>query len=208
MKTLLSGIIGAAASTVGWFALVHNFEGHFPYLALAVGAVTGFAVRKAAAANSGESIAQGAMAAVIALAACVGGEFGYKAFMENVNKNAEKPQLPQVIAQADEEESAEPADGEDAAEENEDAVAEGDDAPERRPLDVRQAGIDSKDPAFKIGKLDTSKGSMLDLIWLCGSALLAYVVGKGSNAAAPGATEEAAGESESPAEPEEQQGEG
>lgn len=243
MKTLISGIIGAVAAAVAWMALEHQLQANWPYMALAVGLVTGIAVRAGAEAGSGESFGRGALAAILALAACVGGRFGYVEYMKNVNEDADKPRAGHgVVAQVDDADDADAetddadtgdtdagdtdtddadaddadadatADAADADAEDSDADAEEDDADDADAgTDDQDSKVDSRvvdnqeiksvEPGFKMEKpsLEATK-SPLDILWLGGAGLLAYIVGKSGGSGPTPVTEgqtESAGDGES-----------
>ena len=73
MKTLVCGIIGAAVAVAAWLALEIVTVKEFGWMAVLVGLVTGVVMHMAAGAHAGESYGRGALAALLALAACVGG---------------------------------------------------------------------------------------------------------------------------------------
>ena len=201
MKSLVFGIVGAAVAAFAWKAVDHMFDPEFTWLALGVGLVTGIAVRKGADANSGESFGRGAMAAIIALAACVGAYFGYVEFMKAENEKQAKAAADKIAEVDKAEEPAEDpnADPNAAAEEvNQD------------PVDISEV-VDRKAPEGAVAEMKVSKPSVpnemdeiLNLLWLSGSGLIAYIFGKGGKAAvaqageaAPPAESEGADESES-----------
>lgn len=157
----------------------------FPYLALVVGLITGIVVRSAAA--SGESIGRGAMAAVVALAACAGAPFAKMAYMQNQTKDADKPQQ---VAEADKS-----ADDEEAGDEEGDA--EESDEPEVEVAAREAVAAPADKLKIKMEAPSKDKDDIMSLVWLSGASILAYVVGKGGTAAAAQSSEESA-----PAEPE------
>jgi hypothetical protein len=82
MRSLIGGIIAAMAAAVAWLVLEHLTKQELGWLTIAVGLITGCGVRFASGSSSGESYARGALAAVLALAAIVGGRQGYSKVME------------------------------------------------------------------------------------------------------------------------------
>lgn len=230
MKSLISGIIGAAAAAVAWMALEHQMQVSWPYMALLVGLVTGIAVRSGASAGSGESLGRGALAAILALGACVGAQFGYVEYMKSVNEGAEQPQRVAAAndadsdadeAEADADTDDADADADDASSEEADADtddsdadaadADADDAdtatepaesPESVKASVSDRGpsdLDDQADVIKIEKPSIENSmSEWDMLWLCGSALLAYVLGKGGS----GQPAQVAGDQSTGSEPE------
>ena len=185
MKTLISGIIGAVASSVGWVAIEQGTQNEFGFMPLLVGLITGVAVRMGASAEMGDSIGRGAMAAVLALAASVGAPFMKVTYLQNLNKDADKPQVVEV---ADDESAGEEGDGQEA--------------PQGKRLDGPLPESESRDgdgPGndIKFEMPSKKSSSDLSLLWICGSALLAYITGKGGGKAAPVATEQSEDQPES-----------
>ena len=179
MKTLIAGIIGAAVAAVAWIGIEQAAAREIAWLACGVGLITGLAVR-AAAEHSGESIGRGALAAILALAACFGSFQMKVAYLKNKNKDAAEPQVAQAVEKSD---KADAADGEEA----ENPEAEVNDQPVERRDTSPMANVQT--PAGLKAPQDTL--SDWSMVWLSLSAVLAYVVGKGSSAVAP-ATEEGA----------------
>jgi hypothetical protein len=174
MKTLLSGIVGAAAATAAWLALEHVTQREFGWLACLVGLITGLSVHWAAGSHARASFVRGALAVLLTLAACVGGRMVYVKVMESVLGD-----LDAQMAQVDK-----PVDGEGevgADTQNDSAVASDQDAeaaettPKARQTDMPAASMKIKKPTVK------ATISQADMLWLCVAALAAYVVGKGND---------------------------
>ena len=169
MRVFISGVIGAVASAAAWLGLEYFVEKEYSWLAVAVGLVTGFAVHAAAGKSSGAGYLRGALAAVLALAAIVAAPRAKAEIMKLSNTDAAKQVLAQPLDQTDETER----EGSDDA-----------DQPKAEPLaklavnqDAGPAGASK--PNFKKSFSDTN------MLWICVSALAAYVVGKGRDCDVP-----------------------
>jgi len=173
MGVFISGLLGAIASAGAWFGLEHFMEKEFGWLACAVGLVTGLAVHAAAAKPGGAGYARGAMAALLTLAAIVGGPRVKAEVMMVANKEVPVKSAAQdpVVLPADE----------DAKEGDapQDAVA---DVPAIETAGKRPGEAPRFEGAGLAGQgKQTLKKSLSewDVIWISGAALVAYIVGKG-----------------------------
>ena len=186
MRVLICGVIGAVVAAAAWLGLEHVTQKDMGWLALVVGLVTGMAVHKAAGPAPGGGYARGGLAALLALAAIVGGRQVYAKVMEAVNDTA----VPVTVAAGDEE-GTDDASGDELAG---DATAAAE--KERSEMDSRIGG------ATAGANLPVKKRfSEWETVWMCGAALLAYLVGKGPDVP-PVTEEEAEGAGQSEEEPE------
>ncbi len=170
MRVLISGLIGAAASAAVWFYL-ENVTGHeMGWLAIAVGLITGLCVNAAAGPSAGESTGRAALAAILTLAAIVGGRVVYAKVMQNISqvKNIE------VVAQVEVE--AEDDEGDEAAE-----VAEVVEEP--KVIDVPTGK--SPNPIGPIKKPTLDSDTNVAFLYMGIAALAAYITGKGRNKVVP-----------------------
>ncbi len=164
MRVLIAGIIGAAVSSGAWLALEHVTLKNFGWLAIVVGLVTGIAIHAAAGVHARQSFLRGALAIILALAACVGGRQVYAKYMQKVNVANQPARI--ALAQV---EGGEESD--DSTEGTGEAVA---DTTEPEALAEFGAGrIGVKKPSLKMAM------SEWDFLWLGLAALAAYVTGKG-----------------------------
>ncbi len=162
MRILICGVVAAAAAATVWLGLEHYLQKDLGWLALAVGLVTGLSVHKAAGGATGGGYARGGFAALLALAAIVGGRQVYAKVMEAVNDTATAIAVVSVA--------------EDRADDSADAAtSEGTDSEvEPRPIEripTRGAG------GYKVSM--KKRFSEMEMVWMCAAVLVAYVVGKG-----------------------------
>jgi hypothetical protein len=182
MKTLISGIVGAAVAAVAWMALEHVTHKDFGWLALVVGLVTGVAVHWGAGAHARESFARGALAVLLTLTACVGGRMLYVAYVRSVSQQV-TTHVAQVAKQLEQE----------ARQDADDAEASAEAPP---PADSRER--DDR-PRVKLQRPTLKQPiTQWDMLWLCLAALVAYVTGKGVDRQPP-PTEPAATDAQPPA---------
>ncbi len=191
MKTLLSGIVGAAVATAAWLALEYVTQREFGWLACLVGLITGLSVHWAAGSHARASFVRGALAVVLTLAACVGGRMVYAKVMERVSADLNKQMA--LVEEIMVEEGEVDTDTQDDSAESSDEVAVAAE-PEARRADIADARIKMNKPSVK------SAMSQADMLWLCVAALAAYVVGKGSDKQ-PSMTAPAGTEGQPPAQP-------
>lgn len=191
MKVLISGIIGAAVATAAWLALEHFTLKEFGWLACLVGFVTGLAIHSAAGAHARASFGRGALAVILTLAACVGGRLLYVKVMESVRAD-----LNEQMAQVAEPKGGEVADAENGSSETSD---EGGEAAEPKPAQPPEADMPAASMKLQKPSMKTAI-SQGDMLWLCLAALIAYVVGKGSDGQ-PTAAEPVAAPEQPSAEP-------
>ena len=182
MRVLICGVIGAVVSAAAWLGLEHQLQKDFGWLALLVGLVTGWCVHKAAGAAAGGGYARGGLAALLALAAIVGGRQAYAKVMQATNKSAAPVAV--VSQPADEADQSEDSTAETATDSSPEVEAE-------EPAFMGPSGVAQKLPMKK-------RFSEWEMVWMCGAALLAYLVGKGPDVVAV-TEEETEGESEEPA---------
>jgi len=191
MRVLICGVIGAAAAAAAWLGLEHVLQKDVGWLAVLVGLVTGFSVHKGAGAATGGGYARGGLAALLALAAIVGGRQVYAKVMESVNDTAAPVAVVSTGEEAVVDDSGEVS--------SEGAVTVVEEAP--------MEGL-SRDGGGGAQKVPMKKRDFqMEMVWMCAAALVAYIVGKGPDAV-PVADEESEGESgEAPAESQEESSE-
>ena len=163
MRVLICGVVGAVAAAAVWLGLEHFLQKDIGWLALAVGLVTGLSVHKAGGSAVNGSYARGGLAALLALAAIVGGRQVYAKVMEAVNDNA----APAVVVAA-----AEGQADDDAADTATTESAESN----VEPPPIEQIGIG------KAGRQKVSlkkRSSQMEMVWMCAAGLVAYIIGKG-----------------------------
>ncbi len=163
MRVLICGIVGAAAAAAVWLGLEHWLQKDIGWLALAVGLVTGWSVHKAAGSAVGGGYVRGAFAALLTLAAIVGGRQLYAKVMEAVNETAAPVAVVSVAEDQADDDSADAA------------TSEGTD------LEVEREPIDRFGPRGAAGqKMSLKKRfSQMEVVWMCAAALVAYIFGKG-----------------------------
>ena len=175
MRVLLAGIIGAVAAAAVWMAIEHNASQEFGWIAVFVGLVTGFAVHWSAGARSAGGFARGALAAILAIAACVASRQVYAKVMTKTNMGAAV-----IVTSGTEVKEAETETGGTAV------VVE-----EISEEQVRPAA-DMSMP----GKMTIKKGSAeWDMLWLSLAGLSAYLIGKGRDVAVTATDEQPGGDS-------------
>jgi hypothetical protein len=163
MRVLVCGVIGAVVATAAWLGLEHVLEKDMGWLAIGVGLVAGVCIHKAAGNATGGGYVRGGFAALLALAAIVGGRQVYAKVMESVNEAAAAvPGVAEPVDPADDDSASSSTGGEI------DSVA--DERPERPTPTGGQAGIK---PQLK------NQFSAIEMVWMCAAALVAYIVGKG-----------------------------
>lgn len=167
MRVLISGLIGAVASAAAWFYLEHATGHEMGWLAIAVGLVTGLCVNAGAGPSARESTGRAALAAILALAAIVGGRVVYAKVMQNVSQ---VKNVGNVVAEVE-------VQGEDAAG---DEVAEA--VVEQEPVELPTA---RSPKSLRLEKPTVDTVSEVDFLYMGVAALLAYVTGKGRNKTAP-----------------------
>lgn len=164
MRVLISGILGAAASSFVWFYLEHATKSEMGWLAIGVGLVTGLCVNAAAGAASRESFGRAALAVILTLTAVVGGRAVYAKVMQTMNTVETVGPVADVTQEAE-------AEGEAGGGEGEVTEVEEPDMSLRIP-DGAGAGVKLEKPAM-------NSLSVLDMVYMGVSALVAYVIGKG-----------------------------
>ena len=153
---------------------IGDFAGReFGWLAIAVGLVTGLAVHAGANKTGGAHYLRGALAAILSLAAIVGGQKVKAKIMKAASKDTVKAVAGQV------EDSK--VDATEAAEDKEESAEDDAAEPVREMADSSEfVGAGTIGP----GKTNIKKSlSDKDMIWFCLSALVAYVVDKGRDGA-------------------------
>ncbi|QEG37047.1 hypothetical protein Pr1d_43870 [Bythopirellula goksoeyrii] len=168
MRVLISGLIGAAASAAAWFYLEHATGHEMGWLAIAVGLITGLCVNAAAGPSARESTGRAALAAILALAAIVGGRVVYAKVMQNISQ---VKNVGNVVAQVDEVEAEDDAGDEVAAVEV-----------DEEPLELPAAGTGK---AIRLEKPTVDTVSEVDFLYMGIAALAAYITGKGRNPVGP-----------------------
>ncbi len=177
MRVLICGVIGAVAAAAVWLGLEHYLQKDMGWLALAVGLVTGLSVHKGAGNATGGGYARGGFAALLALAAIVGGRQVYAKVMEAVNDSASAITVEEVVEDQTAGDSEEASTGE----ATESAVEERIEEP------TRGGGVGGTKMPMK------KRFSEMEMVWMCAAALVAYIVGKGPDPV-PVEDEEKAGE--------------
>ncbi len=161
MRILICGVVAAAAAAAVWLGLEHYLQKDLGWLALAVGLVTGLSVHKAAGGATGGGYARGGFAALLALAAIVGGRQVYAKVMEAMNDTATAIAVVSVAEdQADDSADAATSEGTDSEVEP------------RRSERSRTQGAGGHTVLKK-------RFSQMEMVWMCAAVLVAYVVGKG-----------------------------
>jgi len=191
MRVLICGVIGAAAAAAAWLGLEHVLQKDVGWLAVLVGLVTGLSVHKGAGAATGGGYARGGLAALLALAAIVGGRQVYAKVMEAVNDTAAPVAVVSTTEETVDDDSGEVS--------SEGAVIVEEEYQPDEPSRMGDGGA-QKLPLKK-------RMSEMEMVWMCAAALVAYIVGKGPDAV-PVADDDADGESgEAPAESQEESSE-
>ena len=184
MRVLISGILGAAVSAGVWLGLEHSVQKDLAWLMILVGLVTGYCVHRAAGSNAGAGYLRGALAVVLSLLAIVGGQRVYAQYMQSVNKS-----------DAIETVRGEEPDGDGSAQES-DEPAEEDQDEEGDAEDEYTKTI--RDQSARLGEAGRGAGQKgiknnlteMEMLWMCVSALVAYLVGKGTGPVAASAKPE------------------
>jgi hypothetical protein len=164
MRVLICGIVGAAVAAAAWLGLEHWLQMDIGWLALAVGLVTGLSVHKAAGAATGGGYARGGFAALLVLAAIVGGRQLKVKVLEAVGGPATA--IAEVTVSVDQ------ADDSDDAATGEATDLEVEFQPNDR-IGVGAAG--NQKVSLK------KRSSQMEIVWMCGAALVAYIIGKGGD---------------------------
>ncbi len=163
MRVLICGIVGAAAAAAVWLGLELWLQKDIGWLALAVGLVTGLSVHKAAGGATGGGYVRGGLAALLALAAIVGGYKLKAKVMEAVNDAAAAVAVASVA--------------EDLADDDSDDTVTSGAADSRVELPpIEQIGI-GEAGGHKVSL--KKRCSQMDMVWMCAAALVAYIFGKG-----------------------------
>ena len=163
MRVLLSGLIGAAASAAAWFYLEHVTGHEMGWLAIAVGLITGLCVNAGAGPFARESTGRAALAALLALAAIVGGRVAYANVMQ---KMSQVKNVGNVVAQVDEV----------AVDDQGDLVLAEGEVEEPVALELPRGG-----KGLKLEKPTVNSVSEVDFLYMGLGALAAYITGKGRN---------------------------
>ncbi len=167
MRVLLSGVIGAVASSAAWLVAEHSQQTSYGWMVCFIGLITGLLVHKASRAGSRGGFARGALAAVLTLAAIVGGQKAYAVYMQTTSKAAN------TLAVQNAPVVTEPA-GNDTAK---------DAAPAEVLMDLGEEAI-GRVPSSYTKTAIKKNLSDWDMVWMGIAALAAYVTGKGSEAVA------------------------
>ncbi len=159
-KWLFGGIVGGAIGAAAWVGIEYATKSEYGWIAWPVGLLVGLGVHKAASADIRGGFFRGAVAALLALAAVMGAG---KAKEMVMRKQAEKASQPVLIADAmaEESETAEPSDTSPASQEI-----------------LAMPDVSSNRGAMAIKPANALKD--LNMLWLCLSAVTAYMIGKGS----------------------------
>jgi len=185
---LFGGIVGGAIGAAIWVAIEYSTQSEYGWIAWPVGLLVGLGVHKAASADIRGGFLRGAVAALLALAAVIGAG---KAKAVVMTKMAEKAAEPANIS------AKASHDAHDASEETETANGE---APEVQDL---LNVLESPSTSIIESSMPNKQGNAFkekDMLWLCLSAVTAYMVGKGSGPSKLQTEEEAAAEAEKKAE--------
>ena len=171
MRALITGIIGAAASSAAWLAFEHAQQQSFGWLVVLIGLVTGVCVHSGASGPSGGTL-RGALAALLTLGGIVGGQKAYANWMQS-KSTADEAVAVQTIKDVTADDDGETEDA-DAGEPLEDAPR-----------------VELPDSVSDAGGAGYSKSAMKknlsewDMIWMSLAALAAYITGKGGEKGAP-----------------------
>jgi hypothetical protein len=170
-KSLLGAIIGAALSIGLLLVVFLVFHLDAFWLAIPVAIITGLAVRMIAATKGHASYLRGAITAIVALAAYMGGMVlaGVVA-----NQTAKKAKEPAASAKADAGEGA-------VADADKTATEPGAEAPAPPAAGPKPATRPAGAPQMQ--KLAVPGQNPLDYVWLAIAALVAYELGRGSGMA-------------------------
>ena len=173
MRVLLSGVIGAVASSAAWLAAEHFQQTNYGWMVCFIGLITGLFVHKASKAGSRGGFARGALAAVLTLAAIVGGQKAYAVYMQSTSQAAS------AVAAQNAPVVTEPA-GDDTAK---------DVAPAELLMDLGEEAIGRVPSSYTQSAIKKNLSDW-DMVWMGIAALAAYVTGKGSEAVASVVAEE------------------
>lgn len=178
MRVLICGVIGAVVAATAWLGLEFFLQKDIGWLAIAVGLVTGLSVHKGAGSVTGGGYARGAFAALLALAAIVGGRQAYAKVMEAVNNSAAPiAVVTGTVEEADDDTSSKVATSEETVPE----------------VEVETISLISLAEKVSMRK----QFSLMEMIWMCSAALIAYVTGKGPDVVAV-EEEQAEGQTDEP----------
>jgi hypothetical protein len=162
-KALVGGIIGAAIGIALLFALVRYSDSFWSAIPFAI--ITGFGARMAVGSAGRASYFRGALTALLALAAYIGG-FMLVTYATNARANAPVAK-PAVLNQA-------PEEGSDAS---------GKDASAQPAIPTAEVNVSTSHPDFHRGPMVGSQQfSTWSFIWLAIAAFIAYELGRGSDA--------------------------
>ena len=169
MKVLVGGLLGAVVSVAAWIGLEKVLEGEYAWLALAVGLITGLATSISAGKTTSGAYLRGGLAAILTLAAIYSVPKVKEQIMHAEAKRvAEK--VENVANNASGMEDGEP-EASDGGEQSAQPKADG------QSLKVI-AQVDAGGGTSGPGKSDSDH--IWEMGWMCGAALIAYLVGKGS----------------------------
>ncbi len=174
-KSLLGAVIGGAIGVAVLVGAYFLFGTEHTGLAILVAFLVGFGVRAMVATKGHTSYVRGAITALIAIAAFVGGKFIVAEIAtRSIVANAEQPM--RVAAQTDQR----------AANDSAEATSESDEAAAQEEVEVRRQV--ERSPAGgalrRTPRVNTSF-STWDFIWLSVAALIAYELGRGSGSTPP-----------------------
>ena len=187
MKVLIGGLLGAVVSVAAWIGLEKVLESEYAWLALAVGLVTGLATSISAGKTTSGAYLRGALAAILTLAAI----YSVPKVKEQIMQAEAKKVAEKVENVANSTPASEDEEGEESAEAGDESAQPKADS---RSLKVI-AQTDAGGGAPGLGKTDSDQ--MWEMGWMCGAALIAYLVGKGSDEEASAVAE---GSSDAPQE--------
>lgn len=162
MRVLVCGVVAAAASAAVWLGLEYFLLMEIGWLAIAVGLVTGWSVRKSAGTATGGGYARGGLAALLALAAIAGGQQIKAKVMEALNDSA----TPIAVVSMTEDQA-----DDDSADAATSAAADSEVELEQPPIE--RIGIGAP------GRHKMSRFSEMGMVWMCAAGLVAYIIGKG-----------------------------
>ena len=173
IQWLIGGIVGGMIGGGGWVAIAYFTNQEFGWLAWPVGLLVGLGIHFGSSADTRGGFLRGAVAVVLALAAVMG---AWNAKVYVMKKQIDKSSKPSLISS-----EAQPAG------ETETGIGEGDAEPTQLP--PKQVEAFTTTPVGA-SKMTSPKIKDIDMLWMCLSAITAYLVGKGSGTDQPIAEDE------------------
>lgn len=191
-RSLIGAVVGGALGAAVLVAAYFLFGIEHTSLAILVALLVGVGVRTVVATRGHASYLRGAVTALLAIAAFLGGKFLVAEIAARQVAHATRPPM---IAPAPTEriadESDESDDTQDPPAESADSMELEDEQAPTRDMPQQQLNMADQQlgaPAADVVRFATKRGydfSMWDFIWLVAAALVAYELGRGSGMAAP-----------------------